>query len=52
MNINVWWCEPMKVWRWTITETNRPILKQESGQCSEMSEVMDIISQKLKAVNI
>lgn len=51
MNVQLWWNEEMKYWRWTITQTNRPILKQESGQATELSEVMNILALKLEAIN-
>lgn len=51
MNIHVWWCHNMKLWRWTITQTNRPIINQQSGQGADLSEIMNIIQIKVKEEN-
>lgn len=47
MNINIWWCDSMKVWRWTITKTDRPIINHESGQSKSLKEVLDVIQEKV-----
>ena len=32
MRINLWYCDSMEQWRWTLTKNDRPVIKQESGQ--------------------
>ncbi len=44
MQINLWYCETFKQWRWTLTEDSRPILKQESGQQPDLRVAMSDIA--------
>jgi hypothetical protein len=44
MNIKLWWCESMKLWRWTLTEDCRPIIKQESGQRPNLRDAMNDVA--------
>jgi hypothetical protein len=44
MKINLWFCESMNQWRWTLTKTDRPILKQESGQRPNLRDAMQDIA--------
>lgn len=43
MNVNLWYCESMRLWRWSVTVTNKPILIQESGQ----NENLEIALQEI-----
>jgi len=40
MKIQIWYCEIMKHWRWTVTDSNRPIIRQESGQRQDLHDAM------------
>lgn len=44
MKINLWWCESMSQWRWTLVKDDRPILKQESGQRPDLRDAMNDIA--------
>lgn len=44
MKINLWWCESMSQWRWTLVKDDRPILKQESGQSPDLRVAMNDIA--------
>lgn len=48
MKINLWWCDSMKQWRWTLTEDSRPIIKQESGQRPELRDAMSDIANTVE----
>jgi hypothetical protein len=48
MKINLWWCESMKQWRWTLTENTRPIIKQESGQRPNLRDAMNDIANTVE----
>lgn len=44
MKINLWYCESMKQWRWTLTDDSRTILKQESGQRPFLRDAMNDVA--------
>jgi hypothetical protein len=44
MNIKLWYCESMKQWRWTLTDSSQPIRKQESGQRPFLRDAMNDIA--------
>ncbi len=44
MKINLWYCESMKQWRWTLTDYSRPIIKQESGQRPFLRDAMNDVA--------
>jgi hypothetical protein len=44
MKINLWYCESMKQWRWTLTDSSRPIVKQESGQQPFLRDAMNDVA--------
>jgi hypothetical protein len=48
MKINLWFCDSMKQWRWTLTKSNRPVLKQESGQRPELKDAMQDIANTVE----
>jgi hypothetical protein len=48
MKINLWWCESMKQWRWTLTDAHRPIIKQESGQRPDLRDAMNDVANTVE----
>lgn len=48
MKINLWFCEDMKQWRWTLVKNNRPICIQESGQRSDLHLAMQDIANTVE----
>ena len=48
MKINLWWCESMKHWRWTLTDDHRPIIRQESGQREDLRLAMNDIADAVE----
>jgi len=44
MNIKLWYCESMKLWRWTLTDDSRTIIKQESGQQPDLRDAMNDVA--------
>ncbi len=44
MNIKLWYCESMKQWRWTLTDSSRPIRRQESGQRPFLRDAMNDVA--------
>jgi len=43
MNIKLWYCSGMKMWRWTLSDDKRPINRQESGQRPDLRDAMNDI---------
>jgi hypothetical protein len=48
MKINLWYCEDMKQWRWTLTDNSRPIIKQESGQQPFLRDAMNDVANTVE----
>ena len=48
MKINLWYCNEMKQWRWTLTEDHRPIIKQESGQRENLRDAMNDVANTVE----
>jgi hypothetical protein len=48
MNIKLWWCDSMHQWRWTLTDSSRPIIKQESGQRPDLRDAMQDIANTVE----
>ena len=48
MKINLWWCNSMKQWRWTLCEDSRPVVKQESGQQSDLRAAMNDVANTVE----
>jgi hypothetical protein len=48
MKIQLWYCEHMKMWRWTLTDDHRPIIKQESGQQPDLRAAMNDIANTVE----
>jgi len=51
MKIQLWFCESMKQWRWTLTDNN-DIMLQESGQREELEEAMADVAATVKWVQM
>lgn len=51
MKINLWWCESLNLWRWTLSDYSRPIIKQESGQQPELRVAMNDIANTIEYLN-
>ena len=48
MKINLWFCQSMNQWRWTLTDDSRPIIKQESGGQSNLRVAMNDIANTVE----
>jgi len=48
MKINLWYCESMNQWRWTLTDNSRPICKQESGQRPFLRDAMNDVASTVE----
>jgi hypothetical protein len=48
MKINLWYCGGMKQWRWTLTDSSRPIRKQESGQRPFLRDAMNDVANTVE----
>ncbi len=48
MNIKLWYCESMSQWRWTLTDSSRPIRKQESGQRPFLRDAMNDVANTVE----
>ena len=48
MKINLWFCDSMSQWRWTLIDSNRPIVRQESGQRPDLRGAMNDIANTVE----
>ena len=48
MKINLWYCESMKQWRWTLTDNSHPIVRQESGQQPFLRDAMNDVANTVE----
>jgi len=48
MKINLWYCKDMNLWRWTLTDDHRPIIKQESGQRENLRDAMNDVANTVE----
>jgi hypothetical protein len=48
MKINLWYCDTMMQWRWTLTDDSRPIVKQESGQQPFLRDAMNDVANTVE----
>jgi IS30 family transposase len=48
MKINLWYCKDMNLWRWTLVENSRPVIRQESGQQSDLRLAMNDIANTVE----
>ena len=47
MKITLWFCKSMDQWRWTLYDSSRPIIKQESGQRPDLRDAMSDIANTI-----
>lgn len=50
MRINLWYCDSMEQWRWTLTKNDRPVIKQESGQRPDLRDAMSDIANTVEYI--
>ena len=48
MNIKLWYCPTMILWRWSLTDDSRPIIKQESGQRPDLRDAMNDVANTVE----
>jgi hypothetical protein len=48
MKINLWYCTEMKLWRWTLVDDHRPIIRQESGQQPHIRDAMNDVANTVE----
>ena len=48
MRINLWYCDSMKKWRWTLTDNRRPICRMESGQQADIRDAMNDVANTVE----
>jgi hypothetical protein len=48
MDIKLWYCQSMNQWRWTLTQKNLPIIRQESGQRPDLRDAMSDIANTVE----
>ena len=48
MKINLWYCDIMKQWRWSLTDDHRPVVRQESGQRPFLRDAMNDIANTVE----
>ena len=48
MNIKLWYCESMGLWRWTLTDARRPVCRQESGQRADLRLAMEDVAKTVE----
>jgi hypothetical protein len=48
MKVNLWYCDLLKQWRWTLTDDHRPVLRMESGQQSDLRVAMGDIANTIE----
>lgn len=48
MNIKLWYCKSMKLWRWTLTDESTSTIKQESGQRPDLRDAMNDVANTVE----
>jgi len=48
MNIKLWYCESMSLWRWTLTDNRRPVSRMESGQRTDLRLAMEDVAKTVE----
>ena len=48
MKIQLWYCDSMKQWRWTLCDSTRPIRRQESGQQPFLRDAMNDVANTVE----
>ena len=44
MKINLWYCQEMGQWRWTLTDNRRPVSRMEAGQRPNLRDAMNDVA--------
>ena len=44
MRINLWYCQNMEQWRWTLVDNRRPVSHQHSGQRPDLRNAMNDVA--------
>jgi hypothetical protein len=50
MRINLWYCNHMNMWRWTLIDDRRPITRQESGQRDDLKLAMEDVANTVEYI--
>ena len=50
MRINLWYCQSMKQWRWTLTDNRRPVSHQHSGQRPDLRDAMNDVATTVEYI--
>jgi len=50
MKINLWYCQEMGQWRWTMVDDRRPVCKQESGQQPFLRDAMNDVANTVEYI--
>ena len=48
MNIKLWYCDSIKQWRWIVTDSSRTIIRQESGQQSDLRGALNEVANSVE----
>jgi len=48
MKINLWYCQEMNLWRWTLVDSRRPICRMESGQREDLKQAMNDVAMTVE----
>lgn len=50
MILNMWYCDGMGLWRWTLTDNRLPIIKQQAGQGKDLKSVLQDIQNSIESI--
>lgn len=50
MKINLWYCEHMNLWRWTLVDNRRTTVRQESGQQPDLRVAMQDVANTVEYI--
>ena len=50
MKVNLWYCQEMGQWRWTLFDDRRSICKQESGQQPFLRDAMNDVANTVEYI--
>jgi len=48
MRINLWYCQEMGFWRWTLVDNRRPVCRMESGQRQDLKLAMEDVAKTVE----
>jgi len=48
MKINLWYCKDMNLWRWSLTDDHRPIVRQETGRPPDLRDAMNDVANTVE----